>query len=90
MHGWNWGHSDSGFGIAGGIIMMVFWAAVLIAVILFIVWLFRQTQAGSNRTIARPGNTSETALDILKRRYAQGEIDKAEFEEKRNDLSRGS
>ncbi|GBE57821.1 hypothetical protein BMS3Abin01_00747 [bacterium BMS3Abin01] len=89
MHGWDWGHSETGFGIAGGIIMMVFWAAVLIAVILFIVWLFRQIQAGGNRSVTGPGNTSETALDILHKRYAKGEIDKAEFEEKRDTLGRG-
>lgn len=29
---------------------------------------------------------SEGALEILKRRYARGEIQKAEFEEKRKDL----
>ncbi len=89
MHGWDWGHFDSGFGIAGGIIMMVFWTAVLVAVILFIVWLVRQTQTDGGQNASDSGSAGETALDILERRYARGEIDKAEFEEKKNTLGGG-
>jgi putative membrane protein len=40
---------------------------------------FSQTQKESKPT-------SESALDVLKKRYARGEIGKEEFEEKKRDL----
>ena len=51
---------------------------LIAGIILLAMWLFRQQSAGSGR--------EETPLDILKKRYAEGEIDKEEFEQKKNDL----
>ena len=72
-NGWGWGNMMGWFG--GGIMMILFWAAV----IYFIVWLVR-----NNKT---SGAEDKKALDILKERYAKGEIDKNEFEEKKKDLT---
>ncbi|KKQ76789.1 MAG: hypothetical protein US98_C0025G0012 [Parcubacteria group bacterium GW2011_GWC1_38_6] len=48
----------------------------------FIVWIVREV--GGKNTHSRP---ESSALEILKERYAKGEIDKKEFEDKKKDLS---
>lgn len=59
----------------------IFWIMVVAGVILLIVWIVRQTGR-------RPGgNAEETALDILKKRYARGEITKEEYEKIKKDIS---
>lgn len=72
--GWGAGSMMGWFG--GGIIMIVFWALF----IALIVWVVRE--AGGRHSHSR-----SQALDILKERYAKGEIDKEEFESKKKDLA---
>ncbi|MHB0915082.1 MAG: SHOCT domain-containing protein [Thermoleophilia bacterium] len=85
MHDYGWG-TGSGMGLAGGIVMAIFWVAVLVAVITLVVWLVRQVQT-DNTQAGVPGATPvQSPLDILKTRYAKGEIDKEEYEERRQTL----
>ena len=63
----------------GGIMMIIFWAAF----ILFIVWIVKEVSGRTNSDKPRHG---KSALEILEERYAKGEIDKKEFEEKKKDL----
>jgi len=73
----------NGFGWGFGMILMAaFWLLFAAA----LVWIVRAVwvRAGAREG---PGPRSETPLEILQRRYARGEIDRAEFEEKRRDLS---
>jgi len=62
---------------SGGVLMMLvmilFWLGVVALVVLAIRWLWRQ-QAGSDP------RSAEEPLEILRRRYAAGEIDQEEFE----------
>jgi putative membrane protein len=70
-----------GYGILG----ILFWVVLIAIVVSLIVYLMRGDTARSEEE--RKGG-SRTALDILEERYARGEIDKEEFEEKKRDLTR--
>lgn len=61
-----------------GGLMWVFWIAVFVALFFLIRWIVQQKPSSHN--------PEENALDILKKRYAKGEIDKEEFEQKKKDL----
>ena len=63
-----------------GIFMFIFMLIFLVLVIAGIVLLVRYL---SPHSISKP---SQGALEVLKLRYARGEIQKVEFEEKRKDL----
>ena len=62
----------------GAIIMGL---VILVLIIVVIYFLFKSSKTGSF------GQTpNETPLDILKKRYARGEITKEQFEEMKKDL----
>lgn len=71
-----------GTGWFGGIVMIVFWILILVGLVFLIKWLIQST--GRDKATGSSGNRS---LEILKERYAKGEIDKQEFESKKKDLS---
>ena len=70
---WAWG--------AGGVVMMlmmlVFWGLVIAGLVLGIRWLIH----------LGPRSSSDSALEILRQRYARGEINREEFEAKKRDLT---
>jgi putative membrane protein len=74
-----WGHEMMGWG--GGFFMIFFWVAIIVGIALLMKWL----AASSGKA---PGTSAkESPMEILKRRYAAGEIGKEEFEEKKKDLA---
>lgn len=63
--------------ILGGVVFLVFTVLLIILMVLAIRWLWMQTDKGA----------SSRALEVLKERYARGEIPKEEYEEKKRELS---
>jgi putative membrane protein len=88
--GWRggWGMMGPGWGMMGPgmmggygwgwlpLLMIVFWGLVIWGIVAAV-------RSASNR---KGSDTSTTALEVLKRRYALGEIKKKEYEEKKRDL----
>ena len=73
-HGWRWGF---GMGL-GGLAMLAFWGVLIVGVVLFVRVLGGDTGHRWQRT----------PIDILKRRYAAGEITREQYEAMRKDLER--
>jgi len=78
MGGW-------GMGWFGGIFMIVFWILIVVGLVFLIKWLVQATAKGGSI-----GQSGSRAMDILKERYARGEIDKAQFEDMKRDLANSS
>jgi putative membrane protein len=74
----NW-TMDGGMGI-WMLFNMIFWILVIIGIVLLAVWISRMAGRGERSKI------DESALDILKKRYARGEISKEKYEEKKRDI----
>ncbi|MES0397904.1 MAG: SHOCT domain-containing protein [Syntrophobacteria bacterium] len=75
----NWGYGMMGW--FGPIMMLVFGGLIILVLVFLARWLWGSSQKKPEEM--RP----ESPLDILKRRYAGGEIDREEFEQKKRDLS---
>ena len=76
--GWGWGHM-----FFGSFMMLLFWGGLILLIILAVRWM------GSGPARGGEGPPPENrALDILEERFARGEIDKEEFEERRRLLSK--
>ncbi len=71
MMGWN------GLGLLGWIPMLLFWILFILGVVALLRYLGKSGQQQEHRT----------PLDILKERYARGDIEKKEFEEKKKELT---
>ncbi len=82
MMGWGgYGGFGMGMGIVGGLFMLLFWGLIIVGLVMLVRWLWDQGRHVSGS--AAP----EAPLEILKRRYARGEITKEEFDRMKQDLA---
>jgi putative membrane protein len=76
MGGWGWW-------VTGVLVMLLFWGGV-IALAFFLIR--AAVRSGTRRDYASPSPQPDSALDILKARYARGEISRDEYLNMRRDL----
>lgn len=81
MRNWMWGDWTYGCGMGWGwfgpFLMIAFWALAILGIIYLV-------KALISRGVSSPKEASP--LDILKKRYAKGEIDHEEFIKRKKDL----
>jgi putative membrane protein len=68
-------------GAVGWLFMFLFWGLIIIGLVLVVRWLLDRGRPGVGQ------GAGEAPLDILKRRYARGEIGKEEYDRMRRDLT---
>lgn len=66
-----------GYGSEWGVFGLLFWALAFVALVLLVYWLY---------TNLRNGGQTVSAMDLLKQRYAKGEISKKEYQDMKKDL----
>jgi putative membrane protein len=76
----DWGGYGMGWGIFGALHMLLWWVLIILGIVVLAKWLFGGT-SGQAR------GAENRALELLKERYARGEIGKEEFDQKKRDLS---
>lgn len=81
-HMGRWIMGDWGMGWFGMIFMVIFWGLIIVGLVLLIRWLIQNTSGKSHSAVS----TGSKAMDILKERYARGEINHDEFESMKKDL----
>ncbi|MEQ5803365.1 SHOCT domain-containing protein [Halomonas sp. H10-9-1] len=77
MGDYGWGHM-----LFGGLMMVLFWGAVIGLAVFLVRGLTRgRGEVGDGISQRRP-----TALELLQERYARGEIDQQDYEQRKRDL----
>jgi putative membrane protein len=81
-HMGRWMMGDWGMGWFGMLFMLLFWVLVIVGIVFMVRWLVRNTGNRGHSGIS----TGSQALEILKERFARGEISRDEFESMKKDI----
>lgn len=81
-HGWGLGLGGWESLLVGGLMMLLFWGGLLLLGFFLV---RAAVGAGRSGSLARSAG-EDSALNTLRRRYAQGEMDAEEFEERKRTL----
>lgn len=70
--GRGYGHMTGGgaYGMFGGLMMLAFWGVIIVLIVLAVRWFSGDRPGGSK---------SSDAMNVLRSRFAKGEIDEEEF-----------
>ena len=71
-----------GFGFGHWMIGVIVWVVIVIGLVLVVTWLVRAVRGSSQPK-------QDSALEILKRRYASGALTREEYDERRRELEGG-
>jgi putative membrane protein len=77
MNNYGWG----GMGFGMGLGMLLLWGLLIAGIVMLVRFISGSGSSGKNRQ-------EKTALDLLKERYARGEIGQEEFEKTRREIER--
>ncbi len=75
---WDWG---GGHMLFGSLTMLLFWGGLIALVVLAVRWL------GGGSGEATAATSRKSALEVLRERFARGDIEKDEFEDRKQLLS---
>ena len=77
IDGWRWGLVM----VVGGLARLAFWAALIASIVMAVRWI-----GGMAAPTGR--DSGDAALDVLRQRYASGDITEQEYEQRRQVLQR--
>lgn len=71
------------YGVLGWIVMVLWWVLIIVGFVALVRWLAHSSSDGTQEKRERP-----SPLDVLGERYAKGELDTKEYEERRRTLEK--
>jgi putative membrane protein len=73
------------YGFGGGILTLLIWVVIIVGAVLLGIGISRLVRR--DRLMTGPAEPAETPVEILKRRYAQGQINREDFQRMREELT---